>query len=78
LLQHIVKTHISNEMCYFVYLIENYALYKNESGKDILCTWQKLGIAEKIFSLYSPYHMLGLEYVCNNIDNWQYDLAISH
>lgn len=59
---------MSREMTFFMYLTERYAEYKGTTSGEILATWDKLGITEKIYSLYELYHTEAIENAFADID----------
>lgn len=59
---------MSKEMRFFIYLLENYADYKEVSAKDIFNKWNKLNISKEIFDRYELYHIEKLENAYADID----------
>lgn len=59
---------MSKESEFFIYLLERYAEYKNDSSPNILALWDKLGITDMIYNLYEIYHCEALENAFNDID----------
>ena len=59
---------MTKEMKFFIYLLENYAEYKNKSANDILNTWDKLNITNTIFDNYEIYHIESLENAYKDIE----------
>lgn len=47
---------MSEEMKYFMYLLEYYAAYKNRKTGDVLQEWEACGITQKIYDNYWIYH----------------------
>lgn len=52
---------MSEEMKFFMYLLECYADYKNMKSGDILKKWEERGIIQKIYDNYWIYHTERLE-----------------
>ncbi|MCI8639644.1 MAG: DUF3791 domain-containing protein [Coprococcus sp.] len=59
---------MSEEMKFFMYLLESYAAYKNEKTGDTLKEWDKHGITETIFDNYWGYHTERIENAFDDID----------
>ena len=47
---------MGNEMEFFIFLLENYAEYKNTTADEILKTWDKLELTDFIYDMYERYH----------------------
>ena len=60
---------MSEEMKFFMYLLEHYASYKNKKTGDILKEWDRLGITEKIYNNYWSYHTERIENAYEDIDS---------
>ena len=60
---------MSEEMKFFMYLLEHYAFYKNKKTGDILKAWDRLGITEKIYNNYWSYHTERIENAYEDIDS---------
>lgn len=60
---------MSEEMKFFMYLLECYADYKNMKSGDILKKWEERGIAKKIYDNYWIYHTERLENAYMDIDS---------
>lgn len=43
---------MSEEMSFFMYLLEFYAAYKNKKTADVLKEWDARGITQKIYDNY--------------------------
>lgn len=43
---------MSEEMRFFMYLLEFYSAYKNKKTSDVLKEWDSHGITQKIFDNY--------------------------
>ncbi len=59
---------MSREMTFFMYLTERYAEYKQSTSGEILKEWDKLGITDRIYSLYELYHIEAIENAFADID----------
>ena len=60
---------MSREMEYFVYLIEQYAAYKNRPTGDIMKEWDKFGVTDLIYDMYERYHVERIENAFEDIDD---------
>ena len=60
---------MTKEMEFYIFLLEQYAFYKNCSADVILKQWDKLGIADFIFNMYEQYHQEAIENAFNDIDS---------
>lgn len=60
---------MSKEMDFFIYLLENYAEYKNTSADEILKSWDKLGLTDFIYGMYEIYHTEAIENAYKDIDS---------
>lgn len=56
------------KMDFFIFLIEQYAKYKNKTADVILRQWDKLKITETIYDMYELYHVEAIENAYNDID----------
>ena len=52
---------MTEEMKFFMYLLEYYAFYKNKKTRDVLNEWEKCGIIQKIYDNYWHYHTEAIE-----------------
>jgi ABC-type multidrug transport system ATPase subunit len=59
---------LSEKSRYFLYLIEQYALYKNITGKQTLDLFKKQNIVEYIYGMYYTYHTERVENAIEDID----------
>ena len=59
---------LSQEMQFFIYLIERYAEAKDTTAKRVLEQWDKLNLTRFIFDLYGIYHIERLENAFADID----------
>jgi hypothetical protein len=60
---------MSEEMKFFMYLLEYYASYKNRKTGDVLAEWDKHGITQTIFENYWGYHTERIENAYMDIDS---------
>ena len=59
---------LDKEMAFFIYLLENYAAYKNSSADKILKEWDNAGITDFIYNMYERYHSEKLQNAFDDID----------
>ena len=64
-----MSKELSKEMEFFIYLIENYAYYKNKNAKEVMEELQKYNLVERVFDRYEFYHIERLENAYEDIDN---------
>ena len=60
---------MSEEMKFFMYLLEYYAAYKNQKTGAVLGQWEKRGIVQKIYDNYWLYHTERIENAFAGIDS---------
>ena len=60
---------MSEEMAFFMYLLENYAAYRNQKTGDTLQEWDQKGITHTIYDNYWSYHAETLENAYQDIDS---------
>lgn len=60
---------MTEEMKFFMYLLEYYADYKNKKTSEILGEWEKHDIVEKIYDNYWVYHTERIENAYMDIDS---------
>lgn len=60
---------VSEEMKFFMYLLECYASYKNMSSAEVLKKWEEKGIIQKIYDNYWIYHTERIENAYMDIDS---------
>lgn len=60
---------MSNEMDFFIFLLESYAQEKGTSAAVILARWDALGISDAIYNNYWIYHTEALENAFEDIDS---------
>ncbi len=59
---------MSKEMEFFIFLLENYAEYKNTTADEVLRLWDELGLTDFIYDMYEMYHIERLENAFDDID----------
>lgn len=59
---------MSNEMNFFIYLLEKYAVHKGVSAGQILERWDRLGLSEYVHDMYEMYHSEAIENAFADID----------
>ena len=59
---------ITREMDFFMYLIEQYAAFKQAPTGDVMREWDALGITELIYDMYERYHVERIENAFEDID----------
>ena len=60
---------MSEEMRFFIYLLEYYASYKNKKTAEVLTAWEEHGIVKKIYDNYWVYHTEAIENAFLDIDS---------
>lgn len=60
---------LDKEMVFFIYLLENYAAYKNSSADKILKEWDDAGITDFIYNMYERYHSEELQNAFTDIES---------
>ena len=60
---------MSEEMKFFMYLVEYYAAYKNKKTGDVLKEWDNHGITQTIYDNYWGYHTERIENAYMDIDS---------
>jgi F0F1-type ATP synthase delta subunit len=60
---------MSKQMEFFIFLLEQYAAYKNTTGDKILQQWDNLELTNFIYNMYEMYHTECLENAFKDIDN---------
>ncbi len=60
---------MSDELKFFIFLIEQYANYKNEPTGDILRAWEEKNITKTIYENYPHYHTERIENAFEDIDS---------
>lgn len=59
---------MSKEMDFFIYLIENYASYKETTADKILKQWDELELTDFIYDMYERYHTERIQNAYEDID----------
>lgn len=59
---------MTKESEFFIYLLERYAEYKNQSAATILKQWDQLNLTQFIYEMYEIYHIERLENAFADID----------
>ncbi len=59
---------MTEEMTFFIYLLEQYAAYRNATG-DILKEWDRKQITQTIYDNYWGYHTERIENAFADIDS---------
>ncbi|MCD8225243.1 MAG: DUF3791 domain-containing protein [Clostridiales bacterium] len=60
---------MSDEMKFFMYLLEYYAAYKNKKSGDVLKEWDAHNITQKVYDNYWTYHTERIENAYMDIDS---------
>lgn len=60
---------MTEEMKFFMYLLEYYAAHKNKKTGDVFNEWEACHITQKIYDNYWIYHTKGIENVYMDIDS---------
>ena len=60
---------MSAEMSFFIYLLEQYAAYRQAKTGDILREWDRQQLTQTIFDNYWGYHTERLENAFQDIDS---------
>ena len=63
-----MEQSISRELDFFMYLIEQYAAFKQRPTGDVMREWDALGITELIYDMYERYHVERIENAFEDID----------
>ena len=61
-------SNVSKELEFFLFLIENYADYKDKSTGEILREWDEHNITQEIYDGYPIYHQEALTNAYMDID----------
>ncbi len=59
---------MSDELKFFIFLIESYAYSKNKSTGEVFKEWDKHNIIQEIFDNYEMYHQERIENAYEDID----------
>jgi hypothetical protein len=60
---------MTEEMKFFMYLLEYYAAYKDKKTREVLKEWEEYGITQKVYDSYWTYHTERIENAFTDIDN---------
>ncbi len=60
---------MSKESSFFVYLLEQYANYKNTTADEVLKLLESKGLADFVYDMYEIYHTETLENAFVDIDS---------
>ncbi|MCD8095011.1 MAG: DUF3791 domain-containing protein [Ruminococcus sp.] len=60
---------LTKEMEFFIFLLEQYACYKNRPTSEVLKEWDEHKIAKEIYDNYLTYHQEALENAYDDIDS---------
>ncbi len=60
---------MSEEMRFFIYLLEYYSRYKNMNTGRIMNDWKEKGLVQKIYNNYWLYHTERIENAFDDIDS---------
>lgn len=60
---------MSEEMQFFIYLLEYYAEFKNAKTGDVLKEWDQHGITQTVYDNYWIYHTECIENAFSDIDH---------
>ena len=60
---------MSEEMKFFIYLLEQYAAYRNMKTGDVLREWDQKQLTKRIFDSFWGYHTERLENAFTDIDS---------
>jgi len=62
------KKELSNEMQFFIYLLEKYAEHKGLAAPDVLRTFDEIHLTDYIKQMYPMYHSERIENAFDDID----------
>ena len=60
---------MTDEMRFFIFLIENYACEKQLPTADVLRTWEEKGLVQEIYDSYPLYHTERIDNAYEDIEN---------
>ena len=60
---------MSDEMAFFIYLLEQYAAFKEKKTGDVLREWDENNITQTIYDNYWVYHTERIENAFDDIDS---------
>jgi hypothetical protein len=61
--------NMTDEMKFFLFLIERYSAYKGRLTGDVMKEWDDNGITQEIYDNYEMYHQERLENAYDDIDS---------
>lgn len=64
-----MEVTLTGEFKFFVFLLENYAEYKNMKTGDVLKLWDKHNITKEIYDSYYIYHIEAITNAYMDIDS---------
>lgn len=59
---------MTKEMEFFIFLVEQYAEYKNTTADKVLKQWDELELTDFIYNMYELYHIERIENAYDDID----------
>lgn len=59
---------MSKEMDFFIFLMEQYAFYKNTTADKVLTKLEELNLTDYVYNMYEMYHIEAIENAYNDID----------
>ena len=63
------QSHLSPEMEFFIFLLEQYAAYKHTTGDKIYKEWSEHNLVKWIYDNYWGYHTESLDNAFKDIDS---------
>ena len=69
---------MDKEMEFFIFLIENYAQYKNTTADNVMKLWDRLELTDFIYDMYERYHIERLENAFDDIDRLVAEKIVKH
>lgn len=66
---HNSESNMTEEMLFFLFLIERYAGSHGRFTGDVLAEWDKKGITKEVYDGYWEYHQEALQNAYNDIDS---------
>ena len=60
---------MSEQMDFFIYLLESYADYRGQLSRDVLRDWKRRSITQMIYDGYWGYHTERIENAFEDIDS---------
>ena len=61
---------MEKEMAFVIFCIENYKVYRNLSGKEILKMFNNYGVLDYLENHYDVLHTTGYQYMNKDIDEF--------